>query len=693
MTSSGGPYGWCGAFVIVASFAAFSPSLLGEFVFDDLPAIRDNPDVYSSASNWSQIWGHDFWGEDITLDTSHKSFRPLATSTFRLIASSPPSLRPFLHHLVNLLLHCANVCLTLAISKRLLGSKKEALQCATLFGLHPVHCESVAGGVGLADMACAVTCLLAVFMWLRAVIPSGTRLTSSSAVWLTMVLSTVAVLYKEQGIMTVPIVLALDFLYNHKATFVRKKFLQMKHPRLFAAKAVLCATYLAVILYLRLRVMNFKEPKFQKLDNPAAFMEPTGLKALNFHYHYTLNSWLLLCPNWLCFDWAMGCLPLISSVSDCRIICVVLWWITFFSLIVYCLHSRHGRHVTAAMIFLVFPFIPASNIFFIVGFVIAERNLYLSVFGYSLLVVIGMGRISSSLPSTRRRPLSLAFVLLSTTFFAKCFLRATDWQTEMKLFTSGLTVCPNNAKVHYNIAKRASEYNNYDLAVSEYLLAIKLHPDYEQALNNLGNIYKNSNRLEEAKSLLRQAVRTKPRFAAAWMNLGIVEASLGDFVSAERSYMQSLKHRRHCPDCYFNLGNLYLKTADNRHALAAFEAAIAQKPTHKSAWLNLIILADEIDDHKTAWAKSMEAIQLFPREAEFYFHLGNMQGKAGKFEDAEASYLQALAIKETSLYYNNLGVLYHRWKKYREAESSYTKAIQMDPSNKGAAFNLERVKM
>ena len=38
----------------------------------------------------------------------------------------------------------------------------------------------------------------------------------------------------------------------------------------------------------------------------------------------------------------------------------------------------------------VVPFLPAMNIFFRVGFVIAERNLYLPSIGFAMLVAMGM---------------------------------------------------------------------------------------------------------------------------------------------------------------------------------------------------------------------------------------------------------------------------------------------------------------
>lgn len=41
------------------------------------------------------------------------------------------------------------------------------------------------------------------------------------------------------------------------------------------------------------------------------------------------------------------------------------------------LQRHESREVLVGMLFLVFPFIPASNLFFRVGFVVAERVLYM----------------------------------------------------------------------------------------------------------------------------------------------------------------------------------------------------------------------------------------------------------------------------------------------------------------------------
>ena len=49
--------------------------------------------------------------------------------------------------------------------------------------------------------------------------------------------------------------------------------------------------------------------------------------------------------------------------------------------------------MTLTVAMLVIPFIPASNVFFRVGFVIAERVLYLPVAGFCVLVILGATRL------------------------------------------------------------------------------------------------------------------------------------------------------------------------------------------------------------------------------------------------------------------------------------------------------------
>ena len=52
--------------------------------------------------------------------------------------------------------------------------------------------------------------------------------------------------------------------------------------------------------------------------------------------------------------------------------------------------KKGKRMVLFALVLMIIPFIPASNLFFPVGFVIAERVLYMPSMGFCLLVGMGL---------------------------------------------------------------------------------------------------------------------------------------------------------------------------------------------------------------------------------------------------------------------------------------------------------------
>lgn len=70
------------AIVSVVAIAVYVNGLSGDFVHDDIPAITMNKDVLG-LSPISNVFKNDFWGTPMADISSHKSYRPLTTLTFR----------------------------------------------------------------------------------------------------------------------------------------------------------------------------------------------------------------------------------------------------------------------------------------------------------------------------------------------------------------------------------------------------------------------------------------------------------------------------------------------------------------------------------------------------------------------------------------------------------------------------------
>ncbi|XP_072300969.1 protein O-mannosyl-transferase TMTC4 isoform X2 [Eucyclogobius newberryi] len=698
----------------VVALLCFINSYDGEFVFDDSEAIVNNKDLRPTTPV-SNLWRNDFWGSNLSSNSSHKSYRPLTVLTFRLNYLLVGGLHPVGFHVMNILLHVVISALMIDMFAILTGglsydetgriqnlAPKTSLLAAFFFAAHPIHTESVAGIVGRADLLCGLFFQLSFLSYCRAFNKGSDRDDSFSVRWIvaSLLLCAVAMICKEQGITVLGVNAAFDVLlicnvnfYElsqrlllRKKTFSIRDFFQTGLPRRLALMVLGGLS----MLYARWKIMGTGPPAFTEVDNPASFAENIFFRMVNYNYYYCLNAWLLVCPWWLCFDWSMGCVPLITSAVDWRMLWLVLLWCFLIGLIIqaFCSQDMQKRRtLTLALVLLVVPFLPASNIFFRVGFVVAERVLYLSSAGYCLLVAYSVGQCCTRWAKYRKL-LCVSMMALLCVCVVRCALRSHQWRSEKTLFTSALSVCPLNAKVHYNVGKNLADRGNSTAAIVYYREAVRLHPTYVHAMNNLGNILKERNALGEAEDLLSKAVSIQTDFAAAWMNLGIVQNSLQKFEAAERSYWNAIRYRKKYPDCYYNLGRLYAD--QNRHvdALNAWRNATMLKPDHSLAWNNMVILLDNTGNLGQAEAIGREALRIVPNDHTIMFSLANVLGKLQKYKESEGFFLSALKINPNAAScHGNLAVLYHRWGKLELAKKHYELSLKLDPEAPGTRDN------
>ena len=251
------------------------------------------------------------------------------------------------------------------------------------------------------------------------------------------------------------------------------------------AEAFLLLTTTAVIMIVvRIMLMGFIAPDFSPSDNPASDSDSLWTRCMTFAYLPVLNFFLLLCPLTLSFDWSMSAVPLVEVWSDTRNLITSLFYVSLAvmtwrvvrdsacaDVVVtsngHCddvggLRSKHrpplpplagarrGHVLLLGLALLVLPFVPATNLFFYVGFVIAERVLYIPSTGYCLLVAVAttnMVRRICGDGMSRHRMMMVMMMVLVTPLAVRTFVRNSDWLNEEALYRSGISVNP--AKGHF----------------------------------------------------------------------------------------------------------------------------------------------------------------------------------------------------------------------------------------------------
>jgi len=194
----------------------------------------------------------------------------------------------------------------------------------------------VAGIVGRADLLCGIFYFLSIYSYVKHL-----RSGSLSFFCCSMIFCTVAMLCKEQGITVLGVLAVYDLIASGRLHLKGSK-------KLLNIKPISCRflwmTFVGlVLLYGRFNIMGSTTPAFQRVDNPASFDPHLTTRTLTYHYVYSLHALLLLWPHWLCFDWSMGCIPLVHTLTDPRNIAAALLWTVLLLAVFKALFSPSSR--------------------------------------------------------------------------------------------------------------------------------------------------------------------------------------------------------------------------------------------------------------------------------------------------------------------------------------------------------------
>lgn len=144
------------------------------------------------------------------------------------------------------------------------------------------------------------------------------------------------------------------------------------------------------------------------------------------------------------------------------------------------------------------------------------------------------------------------------------------------------------------------------------------------------------------------------------------------------------------------LAHLNEKPAAASAAIGALKEAISVDPTVASYRDTLGVVYTVLGRPDLAIEQLEAAVKLDPKSADAHFHLGSAYAELQRWNDALASYRQALAqptLGIPDLVHQNMGLALYHLKRYPEAESSLRFALTLDPKLQAGYYNLGLVLM
>lgn len=516
-------------------------SIGGDFTFDDLGVIRNNPRVMGPRSSAMELI--------TTAHTVGVLYRPLTMLTY--LANARVDEGPKGFHIVNVALHGGVTLAVLHVAWLLLDSAPGAMLAAALFAVHPVHTEAVANIVGRAEELAALLVLLSLLAFARGVRDSSARPIAWRA--LSVALFALAVLAKESAFSAVAL---LPLVYLRAAPH-----------RTLRQLGWLVLPYLAVNLgYLGVRRIVIGALTLPVLsafvDNPLGHVSTAARlrTAAVVLWRYLA---VLVAPVRLSPDYSYNQIPVVESWHDPRFVFAAS---LLASLVVgVIVVSRHHPSIGIAAVVMAVPMALTANVFFPIGTIQAERLLYLPSLGWFLGCAWLL--VAWTAPARRSRgPVIVAAVIVAL-YAGRTWARNPDWHDNCSLFRAAERVAPNSVKVHFNLGVCAELHGeNLVQAAIEYRTVLRIYPEHDPAMYAIGHLEERGQRFRRAFYWYERALGVDWNSAKPHVKLGSLHYRLGNYTTAEAAFLAAIEADPECVPALIGLGMARVARGDRFHA-------------------------------------------------------------------------------------------------------------------------------
>ncbi|MGA2788801.1 MAG: tetratricopeptide repeat protein [Verrucomicrobiota bacterium] len=725
------------ALLALVTMAVYWPATRCDFnSYDDQDYVTANPHVQGGLTWAGMEWAF--------LNPVSSNWHPV-TMLSHMLDCQLFGLKPWGHHLTSVLLHAINTVLVFLLLFRMTGhhgngpllssslspqldtgSKTTAaiasawqagamwrsLLVAALFGLHPVHVESVAWVSERKDLLSTFFFLLTLLFYARFArgIKSGSNgqvaseatientsqrpssifhLPSSSSYYLALVFFALGLMSKPM-LVTVPFVLLLlDYWPLRRVTCDgwRVASLDSRHTpsihqsinpplRLFLEKLPFFGLAAAV------SVVTFV------VQNHSGSMQmvqtmPLSARAGNALIAYCRYLGKLFWPVDLAVFYPHpGYWPLEQVVLAGGLLLGIT--------VLFIVLRRQYPFMLMGWLWFCGTLVPVIGLVQVGEQAMADRYTYIPSLGVLILAIWGAYELTRSW-RYQVMALSVAGGAAIVVCLALTRQQLGYWQDNETLFRHALAVTENNFVAHNNLGMTLAKHGQYDEAISQIQEAIRLKPHFAIFRNSLGTVLGQNGRIDEAISQLQEAIRLKPDYAEAYSNLGDALSQKGQADEAIELFQKAIRLKPDDAEAHNNLGAVLNRKGRIDEAIGQLQEAIRLKPDYAEAHCNLGIafgMEGRIDE---AISQFQEAIRLKPDYAEACFNLGNAFGMKGQTDDAISQYREAIRLKpDYAEACNNLGSNLGMKGQINEAISQFQEAVRLKPDFTDAQNNLAR---
>lgn len=485
----------------------------GFLVFDDHPYVVKNAHVNTGLSFDNVVWA---------LTSFHEANWHPITWISHMADVQAFGLNPGPHHLVNLVVHVANVLLLFSLLVRGTGAVWRSFFVAGLFGVHPLNVETVAWVAQRKSLLCMLFCLLTIAAYGRYA-QKGDRW----SYWQVVLSFSLALMCKPMAVSLPLVLLLLDYWPLARNSEVpgtkRWMLLALEKTPLMLLSLVSSAITVAA-------------------QNAGGAVAEAGALPMRWRVGNAAVSYLAYVKKTLVpLKLAVFYPHPEQSLSTTQVILSTLLLLVITGAVI---HFRRERYLLVGWLLFVCTLVPVIGIVQVGRQAMADRYAYMPCIGLFIILAWGGQRVVETLTIPRAIPLLAAIGMLLVFAIATAdYLKY--WQNGVSLFSraSVLAARPDPA-LEEALGDALMNAGSYNQAFEHYRETCILRPGYDFCHYNMAEILYHRNQLLDALEQYQVAGRlTKERGIAlsCLINSSEILVKLGDYQDAAREIADALQ--------------------------------------------------------------------------------------------------------------------------------------------------------
>jgi Flp pilus assembly protein TadD len=566
------------AVILAATFLAYAGTLALGFVFDDHVLIVSNDSIrswryfpsYFTSHIWSFRYPH----------LLSNAYRPFFLIWLRLNDVLFDE-HAWGWHLSLVVAHIAVTYLVYQLCIRLTRDTWSAAAGALIFGLHPVHVETIAESAWADQPLSSFFMLAAILAFCRSREPVRSLRWMAASLGFTAA----ALLSKESGLMLPILVSGYVWIYERAG---RREVGPVDRQsgilaRLRSALLAAVPFWAALLLYVPLRIRALKG--FTHVVTPLSLSKEI----------LTLPSILLFYLRLLIWPTGLSCYydtPYISSlrfhdfILPTAFLAVIAAMLAFWYLWTRRDSRKEAETIAFACLWMILTVLPVLNFRLLPENEIAhDRYIYLASVGFTILVAMALRQAMRGVGESFNRPAwSLAGALvLSMVMGWATASQSLYWADDLSLNFRAHQIAPRNVSATTSLAAAVGQRGLDGEAMALYRQALAIQPRFWRANVNLAYLEYAHGNYPEAARYFERACAADPTDGDQFLYFGMALLRLGRPSDAGNAIRTALLVRPQGRDYHLGLGMALRGEGKLTEAMQEIKAELEQDPTNAQA--------------------------------------------------------------------------------------------------------------